>query len=147
MDTTPIVSTSAEAIMSNPIVHTPEPQPSTVTPYLTVKEYLLSPFVQFQVVGIHDGWRPLCVRSLEQSLILVALVDLSAKEEAEIFHLLLPGEDLGGIQEGARCDLAFIGGTFDGRYLFLRVPREPEEPVRKNGRPEEKFKEEACDED
>lgn len=101
---------------------------------VTIKEYALDPKAPWQIVGIHDGWRPLCVRSLEHSLILVALVDTSATEEAETIRLLLPGDDLGDIQRQEGVDLAFLGHTYDGRCIFLDVEQTPEEPVRRIGR-------------
>lgn len=115
------------------IVHGPNPQPNN-PPILTVREYLLAPRANWQIVAIHDGWRPLCVRSLEHSLILVALVDTGRAEEAEILRLLLPGDDLGEIQEREGVELSFLGQTFDGRYLFLDVKPEAPEPVRRIGR-------------
>jgi hypothetical protein len=114
------------------IVHVPEPQPNNGI--LTVREYLLDPRTPWQIAAVHDGWRPLCVRSLEHSLILVALVDTGAKEEAEVFRLLLPGDNLGELQEREGVELAFLGQTFDGRYLFLDVRPEAPDPVRKIGR-------------
>jgi len=94
----------------------------------TVREYLLDPKGTWQVVGIHDGWRPLCVRSLEHSLILVAEVDTARREEPEIFRLVLPGDDLAEIQAREKSDMHFLGQTFDGRYLFLLTKRDKIEP-------------------
>lgn len=115
------------------IAHGPFQQPND-PPMLTVREYLLDPKSEWTIIGIHDGWRPLCVRSLEHSLILVALVDTGAPEEAEVLRLLLPGDDLGALQEREGVELAFIGQTYDGRYLFLDVKPEAPEPVRRLGR-------------
>jgi hypothetical protein len=115
------------------VVHVPEPQPNN-PPIVTIKEYLLDPRAEFQLVGIHDGWRPLCVRSLEHALILVTIVDTGAPEEAEVLRLLLPGDDLGDLQQREGVELAFIGHTYDGRCLFLDVKPEPGEPIRRVGR-------------
>lgn len=104
------------------IVHIPASQPNNGI--MTVQEYLLDPRAPWQVAGIHDGWRPLCIRSLEHSLILVALVNTSAPEEAEVFRLILPGDDLAELEQREGVELAFLGGTFDGRYLFLDVKPE-----------------------
>lgn len=104
------------------MVHVPSPQPNN-PPIMTVREYLLDPKAPWQIVGIHDGWRPLCLRSLEHSLFLVALVDTAKFEEPEVFRLILPGDDLREIQNRERVELSFLGGTYDGRYLFLDLPR------------------------
>ncbi len=116
------------------VVHVPAPQPNN-PPMVTVREYLLDPRAAFQVVGIHDGWRPLCVRSMEHALILVALVDTGRPEEAEVLRLLLPGDDIGALQEReGLSELAFIGHTYDGRSLFLDIKPEAPEPARRVGR-------------
>lgn len=116
------------------ITHIPAQQPNDGT--LTVREYVLDPKAGFHLVAINDGWRPLCVRSLEHSLILVALVDTGRPEEGEVFSLLLPGDDIRAIQEASGVELAFIGQTWDGRYLFLSVKPEESDTVRRMGRPD-----------
>jgi hypothetical protein len=115
------------------IVHIPQPQPND-PPMKTIREYLLDPKSSWQLIGIHDGWRPLCVRSMEHSLILVALVDTGSPEEPEIFRLLLPGDDIGALQERESVELSFIGSTYDGRCLFLDLKPEAPAPVRRVGR-------------
>jgi len=115
------------------IIHIPESQPNN-PPILTIKEYVMDPKAPYQLVGIHDGWHPLCVRSMEHSLILVALVDTGAKEEREVLRLLLPGDDLGDLQQRENVELAFLGQTWDGRYVFLDMKPETEPSVRRVGR-------------
>ncbi len=128
------------------IVHIPAAQQPTTTPFLTVIEYVLNPASLWQIVGIHDGWRPLCVRSLEHSLVLVVLADLSRPIEAEQFRLVLPGDDLEEFQQRDGVELAFIGQTWNGYYLFLGVKPEADEPIRRDGRPSilEKSGEDPC---
>lgn len=118
------------------IVHVPQQQPNSPA-ITTVREYLLDPKAPWQIVGVHDGWRPLCIRSLEHALIVVAAVNTGRVEEAEVFRLLLPGDDIDEIQRRESVTLTFLGGTYDGRYLFLDLPTRPVEaphPGRRIGR-------------
>lgn len=116
------------------MIHIPDPQSATTHPYLTVKEFNLGPFQSLHYVAIEDGWRPLCIRQLEHSTILVALVDLSAPLESEVIRQVYPGEDLGAIQTREGVELHFLGYTWNGYYLFLDVKPEEEEPLRRVGR-------------
>lgn len=88
---------------------------------LQLREYIFPRYTTVVPLMIPDGWRPLCVRegTWDGEAVLVALVDSTAKECAEIFHLLRPILDF-PVKPGV--EFAFLGHAYQDRYVFLEVP-------------------------
>ena len=105
----------------NEDIQLPTPLPDDINMH-TIREYVLDPKQEMQVVGIPDGWRPLCVRPLEHSLILVTLQNTENPPCGEVFLILHPGFDMEKYQSEMGCELHFLGSTFHGGYLFLQIP-------------------------
>ena len=95
----------------------------------TVREYVVPTEPGQHTFGIHDGWRPLCVRGLEHATYLVALVDTRRTLEPEVIHVVVPGADLEALSQFRGKDLTYLGHDFRGHYLFLEVEPAPAEPV------------------
>lgn len=100
---------------------------------ITIKEYLLDPNRLWQIVGIHDGWKPLSPRlGPANQIILPCIVDTDEPESSEIIRLVCAGDDLLVALEGLDgAPLGYVSGPGPGSYLFLDIPPEDTTPVRR----------------
>jgi hypothetical protein len=103
-----------------------------------IREHKLDSTRSCQVVGMHDGARPLAPFIVGGELILPCIEESTRAEEAETIWLVEADTELDEVFD--RYEMAFLGsvvfGDFKGRtiYVFLELPAD--QPVRRITHPD-----------